>query len=927
MTRYARRRIARNINYCYCFLWLLSLFIHNSGCLGQSPNDVISAIAASPNGQTVYVISRGLLLHSIDGGLSWQLSMPGMSCIQKECGNYDEIFVELIPNEDDMTIFYGTNKYGLLQSSVNNDNDDSGHYSSWKPVGSKLFTHCPGKGHLASPPNNNLLLVVGESKNNNGSFYLYRSEDGGDTFEEIRSLQLDGCACVYSASPSVFFVGGSYGDVWASLDGGKVWTMIPSVLPDIDEWAEDTDNQILQIVGVSSTTTHVSTDDTYEIYVLTKKTLVAATLVLKNNGNVIKLGSSHILQETSRISFLNAVAYPSGASSAATTSSSSISLVLMKSGCNMDPKCHQDLFLSHDKGETWKSDLRASTLTNKFGNGHYGIKRLDQTFFDEEFYDAWGNENILFLGSFQGVFRSDDHGVSWTYLDTISHWITGLSVGRGFGKDWFLLDFCTYTRGCFGGRIKLSEELLEANTDGVSYTNNMQQMIEPLRWARPNTTQEGFEILAVSPHHELDGLVLRSTYINDNEFRLERTFRNFYNSTFVKIPPLDPDGDNTVIHSFAFVTQQNKDWTIFLSGHNIGLCVSQDAGQTFELLWDPRTVQINGTITKIALSPDFSNDSTMVVLVDNYAAQGRVYHLEFNAHVYLSQDRGSTWTRLTQVAQPWTNLVMVRSKTDELRAITVHTEGSLYDCVEAEGCQRIASSILDPSLSEGYSINGVATSPDGYHLVAALDGGGLIRFDHFDPTINDFEFTLIISATQLPQDMKFVYNFRPNWLRGIGDIVDFSPDFADDQLIVAASFYSIYASFDKGLHWHEVYRLPHYNTKTWSDKAVNDVERTTYTPMHHLLAIFAAFVIGMVVVWTTVHPKEPTIGSVDIELAHRQFRNSNWRGRADSDGDTASEGSAGSAGEYQNEFQDVAIAFRREAHRRASECQEDAVED
>jgi hypothetical protein len=115
--------------------------------MSHSPHDVIAAVTASEDGETVFTISRGQLLRSDDGGLSWQRMMKGMYCLEITCGTFDALYLTASPSyKIDTTVYFGSRKYGLRRST------DGGF--NWLPVGQDLFQHCLGKGHtFHSHPN------------------------------------------------------------------------------------------------------------------------------------------------------------------------------------------------------------------------------------------------------------------------------------------------------------------------------------------------------------------------------------------------------------------------------------------------------------------------------------------------------------------------------------------------------------------------------------------------------------------------------------------------------------------------------------------------------------------------------------------------------------------------------------------------------
>jgi hypothetical protein len=357
----------------------------------------------------------------------------------------------------------------------------------------------------------------------------------------------------------------------------------------------------------------------------------------------------------------------------------------------------------------------------------------------------------------------------------------------------------------------------------------------------------------------------------------------------VKIPALDDNGDQTVVHSIVFSPDVANDNSVYVAGHNIGLTASKNEGHSFDLLWDPRDAEKNGTVTTIVLSPHFGTDGTIALLVDNYAQWGHTFFKGYEANVYLSEDRGSTWRKITSEAQQWVDLVAVGQKRGISPVImAVHQDGSLHVWTgKGDGTvwENVVSSHFPDEFPNGYAHNGVVASPGGRHLIAAFEQGGTVCFEDFNPTTRQFDKADLsniglYSDTSLEPDMKFVYDERKSWLRGIGKAIAFSPYYEEDGAIFAASFYSIYVSFDKGVRWEEIFRLPHNNSQVVQEE--EDLETAVGTTSdQNLFRGIAMSIIGvlLVVLWLSLcrNKKALPAGTGVFEAGSaRSFASDEW---------------------------------------------------
>ena len=810
-------------------------------CISYNPDQAIAAVTTSEDGQTVFTISRGQLLRSDDGGFSWQRIMKDMFCFEQSCGGYKGQYLLASPSYDtDKTVFFGSEKYGLRKSI------DGGH--NWLLVGQDMFRICSGrvggKGRLSLSPGfgstDQVLLVVGQSKDpaRATSYFLYRSEDGGKSFEKIHFDPAVGglkeCAVLYSVSENIHFLGTESGDLLGSTDGGKSWARVEglkissSLIAGKSGGQEEPSNLTLYLMGEKD---------------------VAEVDITVTSGGELQVDQTTMLNVPGNSrAFLN-MASSQGAESGHTA------LFLLKSGRD------STVVVSRDNGQRW-SLVQAYELIGEPEASDHIINTLGY----EEFYDVWivpGTETV-YLGAFQGLFRSDDNAKTWNLLDTVSGWITGLSVGPA-ADGGYQLGFCTELQGCYGRSYGISS--IEYDELAPLLPSSSSDFVN---------TSSHLDMVVVSPTYDKDGIILRSATGKDQNIkgllRMSSTDTIDSSWSFVNLPPLDPNEKYVVVHAIDFSPGFDQDKTVFVAGHNIGLTISTDGGESFELLWDPRKNSVNGTVTTVALSPDYETDGTIVVLVDDYAKWGNTNHLSYTADVYISKDNGHMWKKITSRKEPWMNLVVLRGGGNSI-VMAIDDRGSIHAYNEAHGtggnswrsfdrARRAMTterndivhghigtnpSTTSSKIPNRYIANGVMRSPTGNQLLVAFEKGGMERFDNFDATLNHFSKTNFLPAIGEDMigdpalDMKFGYSRKKNWLNGAGDAIAFSPQYEEDGVIFAASFYSIYVSRDQGVNWKEIFRLPHNNMQD------PDVKKAKST--HHILLLIICIVALLLGVW------------------------------------------------------------------------------
>ena len=819
-------------------LWILSSCLYYADAKwygGTLLDNAVNAITASEDGQTVFALVRGMILASEDGGYSWARRMghiPTCSALFY-CGPPHEQYLLASPNyRQDSTVFFGR-AGGIVRTT------DGG--KNWNPIGQNRFRDCTTKGRLSLSPSfgdgDNLMFVVGKVLGSIEDVHrLYRSLDGGDTFQAIdldpalgNGGSLYGCAALMSASSEIHFLGTESGYLLASLDRGVTWSKIFKV-----------GEPILQISGSSHHHTKIFDIgvDEYDLFILTKHYLVQVSLEKRDDEGKLSVKSNRALLEHETHNFVQMLGHTS--QSLLQVGQPSLDLFVMSSVSeshdvtidyeDLDEPELTPLLVSPDYGDHWYQGQIAKPrepvdgflwqdLQKKTFTGHYH---------PFEYRDAWGvpNKPIVYVGTNEGIFRSDDRGQTFKYLNVLTGWITNLSVGPVDGQGNYMVDFCTFSRGCLGGKIQITPE-------DFSPGNENQLLKVPHEWYSQEALEEKqgegtpdessralyHEITAVSPTYDKGSLVLRTTSRESNNERVERSFSNFDQpgfKTYCNLPALD-GSKRTIVHSLHFSPTYAKDKSIFISGANLGLLVSTNQGETFTLVWDAKDTSSegsknHGTISSVAISPQFQQDQTMAVLVPQ---------AEFPfASVYMTQDKGATWQLISQPeTSEWIHLVAIMSKNNEkVQFFALNKLGILYVWTgkdrEWQVLEQKGNSLAGTNVEQyGYAHNGVV----GYQgtLLAALESGGIVKMKSFDPNNMAFDRADIsiqsnYTETDTVPDMRFVFH-GDELLRGVGDVVEFSPYYNQDNTIFAASFYSLYVSFDQGAIWHEFFRLPHNN--------------------------------------------------------------------------------------------------------------------
>ena len=798
---------------CWIFDWflllLLFLVVVGTAVDAHAPHDVVSSIVA--NGQTVFSLINNndkqqqpnLLLRSDDGGLNWiRIGMSAiMSSSSSSSGDAKVSQMILSPNySKDQTIFLllANNNNGYLVSHDGGRNFEKRSTTDFDPCRMMLS---PNFGK-----DDQRIFLVGNPAGGD-NYRVYRSMDDGNSFQSVLDLgegedmscDADDLVVMHAASFMMYFLATSGGELYGSYNGGEQWERVTGMLLSNNE-------PILGIVG--STTQKHSTELKQDLYILTAHTLEYARIGLTSNGFQLEdqsMMEPHLAPHRT----FQKVLWHSGKTTSTT-------LMILQSGCS---GCDQPFFTSQNGGKDWDSYAPSVQTQYHIQKNHNGPLL--------EYLDAFGvpGTNTIFLGSYQGVWKSNNNGNTWQHLDTISGWITGLSVGPTHNDGMYVLDFCTYVKGCYGGQIQI-------NSDQEQIVNPQELVQLPELYET-----EIHPSLAVSPYEK--GFALKSTSRMSNQERLWVTHHNFYDDLehFIEVPALDPN-IKTIVHQIVFAPISNSTQKIYVCGSNIGLALSTDnIGTSFESLWEPPTagpdaIGTNGTVTKIAVSPQFVTDQTIAVLVDITDDDNDNM---VSSHVFISFDQGKTFRRMTSEAQPWTNILFFIDN-DVLLLMSVEQDGPLHHVIAASTFRTEWLEVKKTYFQTlgGFCRNGVVVSPNGDQIVAALEQGGTIRFKGYNRTTQRFAVVTTVeggtTVDSYEPDFKFAFDGDGTTKGMGGESIVYSSYYDQDHTIFAASFYSIYASFDQGVHWKEIYRLPHNNTLEDESTNNNDPNETTLPP-------------------------------------------------------------------------------------------------
>lgn len=654
--------------------------------------------------------------------------------------------VKLSPNyKNDQTIY--TVVRGNLFKSMDQGN-------RWKRMVQGLDTLTPFSTLTIDQADGSLLAL---GTHGDG---IFRSDDAGESWQQSNEgLETLDISLVYSlpSAPDIMLAAGETGGLFRSIDRGQTWRSVvdtSQIFVAISEangivWAGDDTGKLLLsnnngqswqslLTVANDPITTMATNGTV-LYVGT-----ASKGLFRIDPNTLELFDLNQGLEDLRIQDVKILP---GNSRGVITSS-------WDSGIS----------ISLDNGATWTDypqGLTKDKQADEFGNSHFSELAVSDDFLTDQ---------TIFLGGFNGLYRSEKGGQSWKEISTLNQGIVmAMDVSPNYVED-DTLALTTYV-----GKIMTSRD------QGKTWELAMNGAEVP----RLNGS---FKPSYQDPRRFFD-IAFSPDYANDNTVFTTGLWTKFLRSTngakFWSIKSLSKEARGlTLLLSPSFAT----DNTMFIGNQAGILFRSTNGGKTFTEL---ATVSWNrgNDSPSMVISPGFSEDRTLYIVGE--------------AGVYKSTDAGETWSATTENMTPIAiadNLhIAISPDYIQDKTLFLSSYSGLFKTIDAgETWQPVAISDVDPDRS---FLEGVAISPnyaeDGTIMVT-LRGKGLYKsVDRGDSFAAIGDASLAFSR---------MYN-----VPCAGRPIQFSPNYAKDKTI-----------FGFGTANTEVYRSTNGGT-TWETLTTPDI--------------------------------------------------------------------------------------------------------
>ncbi len=446
-----------------------------------------------------------------------------------------------------------------------------------------------------------------------------------------------------------------------------------------------------------------------------------------------------------------------------------------------------EVYRSYNGGDSWEildkgitKDAQANTA-----------KFMSPNFIDLRISKSFKKDRTLFLGGFDGLFKTTDRGNLWTQMETLPlKLIAGLAVSPGTTNN-AALAITTYGGGAYTTydqgnnwtvnnyglkRTRLSdiEFSPDYENDNVLFSSSRGYLLHSTgrenKWNRVPSVYNSWrkKLYSIAARLKMPDSLLK--YIKNSFYtRADKIYEPF--ATDIAISP-----------EFA------SDKTVLFATRVHGIYKYINGEITTSIIWDA----MGQLVRSLVISPDYSYDKTIFAGLPD-------------SGVYKSADGGDTWQAVNngltlkdkkqqsiEYTKHYIELVISpHYKIDE--TVYVSFSQGLFKTTNGGGMWKRIEKIANV---KSYSIIGLAISPDYKNdqtVIVSLKGRGLYKSENGGNTFHAIAADLIRN------------NHEIKW-------IEFSKSYTADNIIYAASYDELFQSVDDGNAWKVIPRIVRYES-------------------------------------------------------------------------------------------------------------------
>jgi len=773
----------------FSYLMAFALLLEASGHM----HDVITGLATTPDGEWLFVRSRFWLMRSQDKGNSFKaLRNPNDINWEEETTAGPPNFVLSPDFKNDTTLLFGW--YLSTDAGESWSTNLKEALTKKKRRGSK-YEICPGDPNpvIFSPDfaNDNTIFIVARKEEEPTIATLFYSKDLGENFKFVRG--------------AIEFEIGSWCPVLTAIPGEIYLHRTSGLTSEIFVPKRDPTKWKKQFYK-----------ENFEIQSIARDYSTGANILIERNSQT--LYRLNLKKKQSKIK-LKPIALPNAKTEVSGNEllikayshkgvGDDTSLIVLRSTCpgrelrrfgiecpsnpGIEDKYQQDyVMLSLDEGSSWKN----KTIVDWF----YYQGGYESTYFKlPEFSMVLGipGTSTMFLGTFTGLYRSEDNGESWIELDTIAMDVIGMNVGK-VSSGVAQLSACTYDASCFSGAVEIGK--LRDGSISTIPEGSLEQVVRPWSDVGENET---IGIFAYNTLAYSDGIGFLSDKIG------VMRYADGLNGTNTRVDSIE-FAKKANVHGIRFSPDFENDNTVFVAGNELGVLRSENRGLDFTTVFNTTEnpdVPDGCDPVQLMVSLDYASDGLLVA----YVTDGKKRKKSI---VFVSEDSGATWAAQDQGKKPQRMVSLqlaLDNANDEYALLGVQDNGSVWVSRRKGKDKQFAEwenlrFLVDgeyvtelPEAKEGFCHDSLVGAPNGNLYMSPL-GGGIVY--------GKLKGTRLTDVKTRGQTERFRFggtgqilekNFRKTYFEGLVEI---------EGIFFGAFFNEIWMSLDEGETWTSVYTL------------------------------------------------------------------------------------------------------------------------